>query len=315
MGDKLRIVYMGTPDFAVPSLDALASRHEVLAVVTQPDRPAGRGGKLAVSPVKARALELGVPCLQPERIKTAESVERLRKFSADVFAVAAYGQLLSREILDMPRLGCVNVHASLLPKYRGAAPIQRAIIDGEAATGITIMQMDAGLDTGDMILARAIPIEPQDNAGTLHDKLASLGASALAEALGLMALGEHRREPQDGELATYAPMLTKETGRIDWRANPASIANLVRGLAPRPCAWTQLYGETFKIYSASACQGDGKPGEVVAADQQSGIVVAARGGALSILELQRQNGKRLPAVEFLRGNGLRLGAVFGEVHE
>ncbi|MCL2852246.1 MAG: methionyl-tRNA formyltransferase [Defluviitaleaceae bacterium] len=311
----MKIVFMGTPDFAVPSLDAAAAGHEVTAVVTQPDRPAGRGGKTVISPVKARALQLGIPCLQPERVKSAEAMEMLESFSADVFVVAAYGQILSQKILDMPRLGCVNVHASLLPKYRGAAPIQWSIINGETVTGITIMQMDAGIDTGDMLLAKPVAIEPSDDAGSLHDKLAELGAHALTEALTLMASGRAVREPQDDSIATYAPMLTKETGRIDWNENPERVAGLVRGLSPRPCAWTQLDGEMFKIYSATVCSGEsgtaGTPGEILAADSVNGIKVAGGGGGLLIHELQRQNGKRLQAGEFLRGNSLRLGAIFG----
>ena len=314
MSDKLKVIFMGTPDFAVPSLNALAAEYEVTAVVTQPDRPAGRGGKVAVSPVKARAMSLGLPCLQPERVKAAEAVEQLRSFPADVFVVTAYGQILSQTILDMPRLGCVNVHASLLPKYRGAAPIQWSIINGETVTGITIMQMDAGLDTGDMLLTKEVAIEPCDNAGTMHDKLADLGAAVLLEALRLLASGRARPEPQDGASSTYAPMLSKETGYIDWNSNPASISNLVRGLSPRPCAWTRLDSEIFKIYSATICDnavcGAAKPGEIVSADSDNGIKIAADGGVLRIHELQRQNGKRLTAGEFLRGNNLRVGAVF-----
>ncbi|MCL2617807.1 MAG: methionyl-tRNA formyltransferase, partial [Defluviitaleaceae bacterium] len=270
------------------------------------------GGKLAVSAVKARASLLGLPCLQPERIKDADAVRLLREFNADIFVVAAYGQILSREILDMPRLGCVNVHASLLPKYRGAAPINRAIINGEAATGITIMQMDVGLDTGDMLLAEEIAIEADDNAGSLHDKLAALGASALCRALEQIAGGLAKPVPQDNDRATYAHMLTKETGRVDWNADAASIANLVRGLAPRPCAWTRLNGETFKIYAAeadTAAEASRAPGEIVVAGPR-GIGVAAGGGVLYIREIQRQNGKRLAAEEFLRGNSLTPGEKF-----
>ena len=315
MADRLKIIFMGTPDFAVPSLDALAARHEVTAVVTQPDRPAGRGAKTAASPVKSRALQLGIPCLQPERIKAAQALERLGSFPADIFVVAAYGQILPSAVLETPRFGCINVHASLLPKYRGAAPIQWAIINGEAATGITIMQMDAGMDTGDILLTREIPIEESDDAGTLQDKLADLGAGALTAALDLMASGQHRREPQNDALATYAPMLTKETGRIDWSASPASIVNLVRGLSPRPCAWTRQGGETYKIYSAVVCGGasgaEGPPGKILAADAANGVRIAAGSGALRVLELQRANGKRLSAEEFLRGNSLKVGDIFG----
>ena len=311
---------MGTPDFALVSLDAILhdGRHEVAAVVTQPDRPAGRGGKLQPSPVKVRALELGLPCLQPERIKAAEAVEQLTQYAADIFVVAAYGQILSKEILNMPAFGCVNVHASLLPKYRGAAPIQRAIIDGEAITGVTIMQMDVGLDTGDMLLAKQIEIDAAETSGTLHGKLAALGAQALIEALELISAGCAVKQPQDNSIATYAPMITKSTARINWNVAPANIINQVRGHAPRPCAWTMLDGETIKVYSASACAYGtdvaSVPGQVLAADSARGIVVAADSGqetgAVRILELQRQNGKRLAADDFLRGSNLRPGVVF-----
>ena len=312
----MKIVFMGTPEFALASLDALVreKEHEIVAVVTQPDRPAGRGGKLAFSPIKVRALEMGLPCLQPERIKKAEAVGQLELYSADIFVVAAYGQILSKEILDMPTFGCVNVHASLLPGYRGAAPIQRAIINGETVTGVTIMQMDVGLDTGDIILAKEVEIEPGDNAGILHDKLAGLGAQALVDALGQIVKGSAVRTPQDSSLATYAVMITKEIARINWNAEPVSIVNLVRGLSPRPCAWTRLEGETIKIYGATVCDQHvdvAVPGQLLAADPDRGIQIAAAFGAVRIHELQRQNGKRLGAEEFLRGNSLRVGAVFG----
>jgi len=308
---------MGTPEFARVSLEALlnSQEHEVAAVVTQPDRPAGRGGKFVFSPVKICALEKRIPCLQPERIKNDEAVGELEKFKADIFVVAAYGQILPRAVLDMPRFGSINVHASLLPKYRGAAPIQRAIMDGEATTGVTIMQMDVGLDTGDMLLAKEIEIAPDDTGGTLHDKLAILGAEALVEALREIADGRQQPEPQDDDISTYAAMLTKETGRIKWGDSAVAIANLVRGLAPRPGAWTQLEGEIFKIHSVqvNTGQGDlqGVPGKVLSADGKNGIIVATGEGELCICELQRQNGKRLRADEFLRGSKLEIGAVFG----
>ena len=312
----MKIVFMGTPEFARVSLDALikSGEHEVVAVVTQPDRPVGRGGKLVFSPVKVCALENGLPCLQPERIKTAESIAELEALNADIFVVAAYGQILPKAVLDMPRYGSVNVHASLLPKYRGAAPIQRAVIDGEEVTGITIMQMDVGLDTGDMLLAKEIAITPDDTGGTLHDKLAVLGAQALLEALREIAAGIQQPKKQDDSLSTYAAMLTKETGRINWNDTSVNIANLVRGLAPRPSAWTMQDGEMFKIHAATACvnqQEAGSPGQVLAADGKRGIIVAAGEGTLCIHELQRQNGKRLKADEFLRGSKLEVGAVFG----
>jgi len=308
---------MGTPEFAKVSLQALLNnkQHEVAAVVTQPDRPVGRGGKFVFSPVKVCALENGIPCLQPERIKASEAIAELESFNADIFVVAAYGQILPKSVLDMPRFGCVNVHASLLPKYRGAAPIQRAIIDGEKATGVTIMQMDVGLDTGDMLLAKEIEITQDDTGGTLHDKLAALGAQALPEALGEIAKGEHKPKPQDDALSTYAQMLTKETGRINWNDTSENIANLVRGLAPRPSAWTMLDGEMFKIHAAVGCVEknglQGVPGQVLSADNKDEITVAAGKGVLRIHELQRQNGKRLKADEFLRGSKLDIGAIFG----
>jgi len=306
---------MGTPEFAKVSFEALlnAREHEVVAVVTQPDRPVGRGGKLVFSPVKACALENSIPCLQPVRIKASEAVTELESFEADIFVVAAYGQILPKSVLDMPRFGCVNVHASLLPKYRGAAPIQRAIIDGEKTTGVTIMQMDAGLDTGDMLLTKEIAITPDDTGGTLHDKLANLGAQALVEALDEIAAGKQQPKQQDDALSTYAQMLTKETGRINWNNSAVNIANIVRGLAPRPSAWTTLDGEIFKMHVVTAHpeqQEQGVPGQVIVADGKNGIVVATGEGALHIDELQRQNAKRLKADEFLRGNTLNIGAIF-----
>jgi len=306
---------MGTPEFAKVSLDALlkSKEHEVAAVVTQPDRPVGRGGKLVFSPVKVCALEHNIPCLQPERIKANEAVAELENFNADIFVVAAYGQILPKSVLDMPRYGCVNVHASLLPKYRGAAPIQRAIIDGEKTTGVTIMQMDVGLDTGGMLFVKEIEITQDDTGGTLHDKLAVLGAQSLLEALDEIARGEQKPEPQDDALSTYAQMLTKETGRINWNDTSENIANLVRGLAPRPSAWTKLDGEMFKIHAAAPCaeqESQGAPGQVISADSKSGITVATGKGLLCIHELQRQNGKRLKADEFLRGSKLDAGTIF-----
>lgn len=307
----MKIVFMGTPDFAVPSLAALLEKHEVLAVVTQPDRPKGRGKKLAFSPVKEYALAHGLEVLQPEKIKAAEAVEQLRRFDADVFAVTAFGQILSEEILAMPRYGCINVHGSLLPEYRGAAPMQRAIIDGKRVTGITTMFMAKGMDTGDMLLKAEVPIAPEDTFETLHDAMAETGARLLLETLDALEAGTLTRTPQQEELATYAPMITKETGHIDWRQNGQQIIDLMRGLQPAPAAFTLCEGEPLKLFRAAAEAGEypnAAFGEIVAVTKRD-FAVKCGDGVLRVLEVQARGGKRMSADAYLRGHEMKEGVL------
>ena len=306
----MKIVFMGTSDFAVPSLLALLASpaHEVLAVVTQPDKPKGRGNKLSVSPIKEEALKHSLPVLQPVRIKRKVNVAKLAALGADIFIAASYGQILSQEILDMPLYGCICVHASLLPKYRGASPIQQAILHGDADAGVTIMQMDAGVDTGDMLLSRAIPITDDDTGGTLHDKLAVLGAEALMECLPLLTAGTTVPVPQSGDFS-LAPMLTKDMGRIDWTLTPCEIVNLVRGLNPWPCAFAMLDGKPLRIFRADTVEGNGAPGEILSASSKTGFTIAANGGAVRIREMQAQNSKRMTSEAYLLGHTIPIGTI------
>ena len=256
----MRIVFMGTPDFAVPVLSAVADAgHTVVGVVTQPDRPKGRGGAVLMTPVKQKALALGFTVYQPQKVREPEFVELLRGLAADVFVVAAFGQILAKSVLELPRLGCVNVHSSLLPKYRGAAPIQWAIIDGERETGVTTMLMNEGLDTGDMLEQAAVPIEPDDTGGSLHDKLSALGAELIVSTLRKLENGTAVRTPQTDEGTCYAKMLTKTMGDIDWTMDAEAIERLVRGLSPWPGTYTGWNGRTLKIWKAQIVpDGDGE---------------------------------------------------------
>ncbi|HTP64424.1 MAG TPA: methionyl-tRNA formyltransferase [Geobacteraceae bacterium] len=305
----LRLLFMGTPEFAAVSLRTLIDRGEqVIAAVTQPDRPKGRGQRLVAPPVKALAEECGIPVLQPVKVRAPEFIETVKALEPELVIVAAFGQILPKALLDIPRHGCINVHASLLPRYRGAAPINRCIMDGETETGVTIMQMDVGLDTGDMLLKRATVIAPDEDASRLHDRLAKIGAEALAEALDLMASGGLVPEKQDDRLASYAPMLRKEEGLIDWDREPEAIRNMVRGLNPWPGAYTFLDGRSLKIFRCRAAAGSGLPGTVLEADR-SGFVVACRVGGLLIEELQLEGKKRLSAKDFLAGYNIKPGTV------
>lgn len=308
---SLRVIYAGTPQFAVPSLDALAVMPEVeiVAVYTQPDRPAGRGQKLAASPVKERALALGVPVEQPLSLRDPSAQARLAGYAPDLMVVAAYGLILPQTVLDAPRLGCVNVHASLLPRWRGAAPIARAIEAGDTETGITIMKMALGLDTGDMLLTRAMPIQPDDTAASLHDRLAALGAEALCAALPGLVAGELPGVPQDDALATYAAKLSKAEAQIDWRESADLIVRRVRAFNPAPVAFALWQGEPLKIWQAERVSAPpAAPGTVVAVDK-SGFVVAAVEGAVRVIACQKAGGKRIAAADFARQADL-LGARF-----
>ncbi len=308
---SVRVIYAGTPQFAVPSLDALAALPdvEIVAVYTQPDRPAGRGQKLAASPVKERALALGVPVEQPLTLRDAAAQAQLAAYAPDVMVVAAYGLILPQVVLDAPRLGCVNVHASLLPRWRGAAPIARAIEAGDAETGITIMKMALGLDTGDMLLTRALPIQPDDTAASLHDRLAALGAEALCAALPGLVAGELSGVPQDDAAATYAAKLSKAEAQIDWRESADLIARRVRAFNPAPVAFTLWQAEPLKIWQAEPVAApSAAPGTVVAVDK-SGFVVAAAEGGVRVIACQKAGGKRIAAADFARQANV-LGAKF-----
>ena len=306
----MRVAFAGTPAFAAASLEAIAAAgHDVVLVLTQPDRPAGRGMAPAKSAVKQVAERLGVPVHQPERLRDPATHAPLRDARPDVLVVAAYGLILPQAVLDIPRLGAVNVHASLLPRWRGAAPIQRALLAGDATTGITIMQMDAGLDTGPMLLREALPIAPGDTVGTLHDRLAALGATLIVRALDGLAHGALSAEPQPADGVTYAAKIEKREARLDWSQSSASLERRIRAFNPAPGAVTALRDQDIKAWRAQSCDGRGAPGEVLAAGA-GGVDVACGDGALRITELQRAGGKRLPPAEFLRGCPIAAGDRF-----
>ena len=310
----MRVVFMGTPDFAVPTLAAIAARSdlaEVVAVVTQPDRPRGRGKKLSPSPVKAWAMEHNTPVFQPERARDAAFVAQLRELKPDVVVVVAFGQILSQEVLDVPVHGCINVHASLLPKYRGEAPIQHAIMAGEQVTGITTMQMDAGLDTGDMLLWREVPIHADTTYGTLHDTLMETGASLLVETLERLAAGTLVRTPQTGA-SCYAVRITRETVAMDWSKKAQELDAFVRGLNPVPYAQTALDGAVYKIGAMRTVgrTASAPAGTIISADVKAGLVVAAGDEDVEILELQAPGKKMMSAAAFLNGCALTIGTRF-----
>ena len=299
----MNIVFMGTPDFAVESLKELIKHHNVVAVVSQPDKPKGRGKKLVNTPVKQFALDNGIEKIyQPEKIKDEEFVKILKDIEADLFVVVAYGQILSEEILNIPKYRCINVHGSLLPKYRGAAPIQWSIINGEEKTGVTIMYMEKGMDTGDMILKEEIIIEPKETYETLHNKMSIVGAKALIKAIDLIEKGEVNAVKQDDDKATYAPMITKDLGHINWNNNTKDIINLIRGINPVPMAYTIYKDETFKIIDAEEITGySGNVGEIVDI-QKDGFVVKTKDTAIIIKEMQAKGGKKMKTSDYLRGH-------------
>lgn len=302
---------MGTPDFAVPVLEALIKKHDVVAVVSQPDKPKGRGKKLQPTPVKLVAEANNIPVYQPERIKNDDFVDELEKIEADIYVVVAYGQLLSQRILDIPKYGCVNVHGSLLPKYRGAAPIQWSVINGEKKTGVTIMYMVKALDAGDMILKKEIEITPDDTYETLHDKMAPVGAEALIEALDLIEKGQAKPEKQDDSLSTYASMITKDMGLIDWSKGSEEIRNKIRGFNPVPAAYTNYGDDVLKIFRADIVEGydNGEVGEILAVDKKCGFTVKTGDGALMITEVQAKGGKRMNCADYMRGHEIKIGEI------
>ncbi|PLX80970.1 MAG: methionyl-tRNA formyltransferase [Desulfuromonas sp.] len=308
----LRTVFMGTPDFALSTLQGLIDAGcQLVGVYTQPDRPKGRGKQLAAPPVKELALSHNLPVFQPVKLRQPEAVEELRQLAPDLIVVVAFGQILPKSVLEIPAHGCINVHASLLPKYRGAAPINKAIIDGATETGITTMYMDVGLDTGDMLMKQSLSIGPNETAGELHDRLALLGRETMLETLQQLCAGTLQREVQDDSQSNYAPMLKKEDGCLDWSGSATDLHNQVRGLDPWPGAYTRLDGELLKVARTQVAEGKGLPGSVLSATPD-GIEVACGAGSLLVGNLQLAGKKRLAAGDFLRGYPLPIGTRLGD---
>jgi methionyl-tRNA formyltransferase len=307
----LKIIFAGTPPFAAHALETLlANQVEVVAVLTQPDRPAGRGLQMVPSPVKQIALQYGIPVLQPQTLKSAEAQQQLANIPADVMVVAAYGLILPSAVLTMPRFGCLNIHASLLPRWRGAAPIQRAILAGDTETGVTIMQMDEGLDTGAVLLKKSCPISPLDTAHSLHDKLANLGAEAIIETLGELQQGKLVSQLQDPALATYAQKINKTEAKLDWNKSAMELEREVRAYNPVPVAFTSLNGTTLKVWQASTSDESGDEPGVVMEVNKHGIRVACAQGSLNLEVLQRPSGKALPVSQFIQGFMIKAGDRF-----
>jgi len=303
----VRLVFAGTPEFAALALQAIvAAGHDVALVLTQPDRPAGRGMALQPSPVKKLALEKGIEVFQPLSLKDTEAQAKIAAIGAEVMVVAAYGLILPQAVLDLPRFGCLNIHASLLPRWRGAAPIQRALLAGDAETGVCIMQMEAGLDTGPVLLRGAFPIAADDTSATLHDRLAALGATLIVDALCRLPLPA---EPQPAEGVTYAQKIGKAEAQIDWSLSAAELDRHIRAFNPFPGAQAQFGGQTVKLWRAVPVDGSGEKGQILAVDRNS-IVVACGSGALAVSELQKAGGKRLPVRDFLAGHPLKAGDRF-----
>ena len=311
----MKIVFMGTPDFAEKSLEAVYNAgHEILAVVTNPDRPKGRGMKMVASPVKEFAVSKNLKIYQPEKVrKNVEFIEEIKKLEPDVICVVAYGKILPKEILEIPKLGCINVHGSLLPKYRGAAPIQWAVINGEKVTGVTTMYMDVGMDTGDMILKEKTKIAPDETTGELWDRLAKIGADLLVKTLEQIENKTAPRIPQGKEFS-MAPMLDKEMSKIDWESKTAQeIKNLVRGLNPIMGTYAYLNGKKIKIWKVDVVKAnseDTKNGTVLKSDSKDGLYIKAKDGVIKVLEIQGENAKRMNIQDFLRGNQIEVGSIF-----
>lgn len=305
----MRIIYMGTPDFAVKPLESIyKAGFEIVGVVTQPDKKKGRKQELTPPDVKVCAERLGLSVYQPESLKSDETFSLIRSLDPDMIVVAAYGKILPRNILDYSELGCINIHASLLPKYRGAAPIQWAVLNGEKETGVTIMRMDEGIDTGDIIFSRSIPIEEDDTALSMFEKLSDLGAEMITEAIGKIEEGDYSLTAQDESLSSYSPMISKDMGVIDWSKSSAEIHNLVRGMYDWPIAYTCLNGKTLKIYKTRRSRLSGNAGAVVCLDP---LTVACGEGSVEICELQLEGKKRMDAPSFLMGRKLEIGAKLG----
>lgn len=310
----MKIIYMGTPDFAVLPLEALYyDGHEIALVVTQPDKPKGRGHKLTPPPVKEFATAHNIPVYQPESAKTDECFEYLKSFGADIFIVAAYGQILQQRVLDIPKFGCVNIHASLLPAYRGAAPIQWCIIKGEKVTGVTTMQMNAGLDTGDMLVKEEVVITPDDTGETLHDKLAVAGVNTIRETIKQIESGTLTPIPQDDSLSCYAPMINKATGYIDFSKSACEINDLVRALNSYPYASTVYNGTRFKVIASKVVniESNAKCGEIINVDKD-GILVKCAKNCVLITDVQFEGKKKMPVSEYIKGNNIETGVILGE---
>ncbi len=325
----MKIIFMGTPDFSVPTLESLiASRHQVIAVVTQPDKPKGRGKEIQMTPVKETALAHGIAVYQPKRARDEAFVEEMRALKPDLMVVIAFGQILSQELLDVPKYGCVNIHASLLPKYRGAAPIQWSVINGDAETGITTMMMDAGMDTGDMLEKLVVPLNEKETGGSLFDRLSTLGGELILSTIDKLEAGTLERTPQNHEEATYVKKISKSFGEIDWSRGAAEIERLIRGLNPWPSAYTYCHGKMLKLWEAdvfadepeggadlggvAAADGDAAvPGTVVSTDGGR-LLVQTGSGRLQINALQLEGKKRMDTAAFLRGFQLEPGAVLGK---
>lgn len=307
----MKAIFMGTPDFSVPVLDALVKAgHEVLAVVTQTDKPKGRGKEMQPTPVKEAALKHNIPVYQPLKVREEDFVEKIKEMKPEVIVVVAYGQVLPKSILDIPKYGCINVHASLLPKYRGAAPIQRVVLDGEKVTGVTTMYMEEGLDTGDMLLKEEITLDEKETYGSLHDRLKELGGPIAVKTLKALEDGTAVRIKQNDEEANYAKMIKKSMGKIDFNDEAVVIERLIRGMNPWPSAYTSFNGKTLKIWDADVIEKeyDGVPGEIVEIDKDSFVIKTGK-GALKILSLQLEGKKRMDTDAFLRGVKIEKGVI------
>ncbi|PKN20079.1 MAG: methionyl-tRNA formyltransferase [Deltaproteobacteria bacterium HGW-Deltaproteobacteria-6] len=311
--NKPRILFMGTPAFALPALEILHNHHyPIIAVTTQPDRPAGRGQKEVAPPIKLLAQKLGLPVLQPTKVKNQDFLETLYSLNPDMIVVSAFGQILPKVIIDFPKMGCLNIHPSLLPRYRGAAPLNWSIIRGETKTGVTIMMMDEGMDSGDILMQDETPLDAAENYGELHDRLANLGAQLLIKTIEQVAAGTAQRQKQDASCVTLAPRLTKETGNINWHDKIFNVVNLIRGLSPTPAAYSSLDGQTLKIFTAEGQPGlaDLPPG-AIGPPSPTGLPVAAADGYVILKDVQLAGKKRMPVHEFLRGYKLKQGSVLG----
>lgn len=308
----MKILFMGTPDFAAKSLEMLAeSDFDIAAVISQPDKPKGRGHRLQPTEVKMTAEKFGYKVYQPETLKNGAISDLLDDLKPDLIVVAAYGKILPEYVINYPKYGCINVHASLLPKYRGAAPIQRAIIDGEPETGVTIMKMERGLDTGDILSVSKTPIGEFETAGELFDRLAKIGGELLAKTIPEIFAGNITPRKQDNDKATYASMIAKDTGVIEWNKTSREIINLVRGLNPWPLAYTLYKGEILKLVTVCEAQGQGTPGEILSIDKGKGMRVATGGGAVYIHTAQFKNSKKMPIEDYARGHKIEIGTILG----
>ncbi|HJJ48294.1 MAG TPA: methionyl-tRNA formyltransferase [Methanocorpusculum sp.] len=306
----MRILFMGTPEYAIPTLVRLISEHEVIGVVTRADKPSGRGHKLTPSPVKVCAMDHNIPVFQPEDMKDPALYEVLAALKPDISVVVAYGKFIPDSIIAIPRLNTINIHGSLLPKYRGAAPMQYSVLNGDAEAGVSIMYVTSGLDCGDVILQKAIPIGENETFGELHDRLAVLGRDTLSEALDLLESGAAKPFKQDGALSSYASMITKEECNIDWSRPASEVHNRIRGLSPNPGAFTKSpSGKIIKLYRSEVAEGSGRPGEIIAAIKKKGFVVACGAGAVCIVSAKPEGKREMPAIELINGHYIGIGDV------